>query len=141
MSEGTREDIEKQDDSGLFLMILFGLILPMYEISTLLSVVSTTMDPMFPNLNTITSLLGPALVAVGFALIMYIDIPQKSMRFYILIAIIIGMGGIFSMASMYPIIGYVDETNLWLFVNTNILIYFGSVILTIYGWHRNIKIK
>jgi hypothetical protein len=137
LSESVREDIKKRDESGLFLMILFGLILPIYEISTLLSVVSTTIDPMFPNLNTITSLLGPALITVGFALIMYVDIPQKSIRFYILIAIIIGLGSIFSMASMYPIIGYVNETNLWLLVYINLVIYFGSVIVVIYGYYRN----
>ena len=51
-------------------------------------------------------------------------------------AIIIGMGAFLPTFFMFPIIGYVDETNLWGLVNINITLYFGSVILVIYRFYN-----
>ena len=135
MSEEMKEESENDKDSRLFLMVLFGVLLPLYEIVTLLSIVATTVDPLFPNLNTILKLLAPALFTLLFAFMMYIDLSEKPRRLYILIGIIIGMGAFLSTFFMYPIIGYVDETNLWGLVNINITLYFGSVILIIYRFH------
>ena len=66
---------------------------------------------------------------------MYIDLSEKPRRLYILIGIIIGMAAFLPTFFMYPLIGYVDETNLWGLVNINITLYFSSVILLIYRFH------
>jgi chromate transport protein ChrA len=127
----------KRDESSFFFMVFFGLILPLYEIITLLSVVATTVDPLFPNLNTIISLMAPSIIAILFAFMIYIDLSDKPIIMYILIAVFIGIGAFLPTLFMHPIIGYVDGTNLWGLVDLNIAIYFVSVLLVVYRLYRN----
>ena len=118
-------------------MVFFGLILPLYEITTLLSVVATTVDLLFPNLNTIISLMAPSIIAILFAFMTYVDFSDKPITMYILVAIFIGVGAFLPTFFMHPIIGYVDGTNLWGLVDLNLAIYFGSIILVVYRLYRN----
>ena len=127
----------EHDESSLFFMIFFGLILPLGEIITLLSVVATTVDPLYPNLNTIINLMAPSIIAILFVFIIYIDSSERPIIMYILVAIFIGFVAFNTTISMYPIIGYVDGTNLWGLVDLNLAIYFGSVILVVYRLYKN----
>ena len=131
-----REGLE-HDESSLFFMIFFGFILPLFEISTLLSIVATTVDPLFPNLNTIISLMAPSIVAILFAFMTYIDFSDRPIIMYILVAVFIGVGAFLPTFFMHPIIGYVDGTNLWGLVDLNLAIYFISVILVVYRFYKN----
>jgi len=141
LEDNSKSESDQSKSTFLFFMFVFGLLLPLYEIITLLSVVATVIDPLYPAYNTVLSLMGPSTMAFLFACICYAALPEKSELWKPIIVVMILSFAVFTIDTYIPIAGYVDDANLWSLIVLNISIYIISVILAIGGFTRKPSIS
>jgi hypothetical protein len=130
--------IERNDVE--FMLFIYGLVFPLYEIVTLASVIATVVDPLWPSFNTTLSLLAPAVAAFVFSLMFILGNSGKERKrvFYLFVSIFIIIFCLLYVDSYIPIAGYVDDTNLWTLVTVNVAVYILAAVLAIVSVARTL---
>ena len=143
MEENDSKHSGIKKDTVLFLMVIYALFLPLYEIVVLISVVATVIDPTYPVFNTVISLMVPAVVALIFSFVTTIPTKDRNDRkpLYLMGVIAIITFAIIGIDSYQPIAGYVDDANLWTLIMANIVVYFFAMLWAIAVVYMKKKIK